>query len=36
MDTKSPDLMSLRVKLMLAILGAFLLLVGFYRWFSIL
>ncbi len=35
MDTKSPDLMSLRVKLMLAILGAFLLLVGFYRWFNV-
>jgi hypothetical protein len=35
MDTKSPDLMSLRVKLMLAILGAFLLLVGFYRWLNI-
>jgi len=35
MDTKSPDLMSLRVKLMLAILGAFLLLVGLYRYFSI-
>ena len=35
MDTKSPDLISLRVKLMLAILGAFLLLVGFYRWFDL-
>ena len=35
MNTKSPDLMSMRVKLMLAILGAFLLLVGLYRWFGL-
>jgi len=31
----SPDRLSLRLKLMLAILGAFLLLVGFYRWFGL-
>jgi type II secretory pathway component PulM len=34
MNTESPDRMAMRVKLMLAILGAFLLLVGWYRWFS--
>jgi hypothetical protein len=34
MNTESPDRMALRVKLMLAILGAVLLLVGWYRWFS--
>ena len=34
MNTESPDRMAMRVKLMLAVLGAFLLLVGWYRWFS--
>ena len=34
MNTNSPDRMAMRVKLMLAILGAFLLLVGWYRCFS--
>jgi hypothetical protein len=34
MKTESPDRMAMRVKLMLAVLGAFLLLVGWYRWFS--
>jgi len=35
MITQPPDRLSLRLKLMLAILGAFLLLVGFYRWFGL-
>ena len=35
MTTQSPDRLSLRLKLMLAILGAFLLLVGLYRWFGL-
>ena len=30
----SPDRLSMGVKLMIAILGAFLCLVGWYRWFS--
>ena len=34
MPTQSPDRLSLAVKLMIAILGAFLCLVGWYRWFS--
>jgi len=34
MNTESPDRLAMRVKLMLAILGAFLLLVGWYRYFS--
>ena len=34
MTTQSPDRMSLGLKLMIAILGAFLCLVGWYRWFS--
>ncbi len=34
MATNSPDRLSLGVKLMIAILGAFLCLVGWYRWFS--
>jgi hypothetical protein len=34
MTTQSPDRLSLGVKLMIAILGAFLCLVGWYRWFS--
>jgi hypothetical protein len=32
--TQSPDRLSLGLKLVLAILGAFLLLVGMYRWFG--
>jgi hypothetical protein len=34
MTTQSPDRLSMGVKLMIAILGAFLCLVGWYRWFS--
>jgi hypothetical protein len=34
MTTQSPDRLSQGVKLMIAILGAFLCLVGWYRWFS--
>ncbi len=34
MTTPSPDRLSLGVKLMIAILGAFLCVVGWYRWFS--
>ena len=34
MTTQSPDRLSLSVKLMIAIVGAFLCLVGWYRWFS--
>jgi hypothetical protein len=34
MNTDSPDRMAMRVKLILAILGAFLCLVGWYRWLS--
>ena len=34
MTTQSPDRLSLGVKLMIAILGAFLCVVGWYRWFS--
>ena len=34
MTTQSPDRLSMRLKLMIAILGAFLCLVGWYRWFS--
>jgi hypothetical protein len=35
MIAPSPDRLSLGLKLMLAILGAFLLLVGLYRWFGL-
>ncbi len=34
MNTNAPDRISMGVKLMIAILGAFLCLVGWYRWFS--
>jgi len=34
MTAQSPDRLSTGVKLMIAILGAFLCLVGWYRWFS--
>jgi hypothetical protein len=34
MTTQSPDRLSLGVKLMIAILGAFLCIVGWYRWFA--
>jgi hypothetical protein len=32
MTTQSPDRLSMGVKLVLAVLGAFLCVVGFYRW----
>jgi hypothetical protein len=34
MTTQPPDRLSMGLKLMLALLGAFLCLVGWYRWFS--
>ena len=34
MTVESPDRMNMRVKLLLAVLGAFLCLVGWYRWFQ--
>ena len=34
MTAQSPDRLSLGMKLMIAIFGAFLCLVGWYRWFS--
>ena len=34
METNSPDRLSLGLKLALALLGAFLCIIGWYRWFS--
>lgn len=34
MTTKSPDRLSLQIRLMLVILGALLCLIGWYRWYA--